>query len=646
MSDRKPLIWIVDDSRTEGAFTEHSLGSTYDFEYFEDGSIVVERLTTSRVQPDLLILDWVMPGMAGDEVCRFLRSHEPTKELPIIITTASRVETSDVVVGLSSGADDYVARPFAPEELRARVNAALRTRELAESSRRERRRLAAVNRLAQALLRVTDVRNILDTLAFVLVGSLCDGAGIQLLPNQSHEVAVARHRSDASAVAAIAKLADPCVHAFADDKAAAAQLSPAYRDYIARFGIAGLAIRALSLSSPLQGVVTVVRDGSSPPFDADDIVTIETCIEYCSLAIANALRFEAERTARTQLYAVLQSLPVGILATDAEGKLTLVNSAATELLPGIDRAHALADVYHLAKWSTLDGTPIDEASWLGKPTSGRREQLMMRTPTGDERTIAVSAVHDGTRGVVTVIDDISAERAITVERERVARLQEEMVAIVSHDLRTPLGAFLAGIDLLTAATGNYPELGSVVTRMRSSGRRMSKIVEQLLDVTHARLGKGVPIAPSETSLRTVLDGVVAETLLVNPHAKIEVLATNDAVGMWDADRLAQVFANLMTNAAHYGRQGGPIWIELAVVPGAACVAVRNLLRDQPIPRELLAVMFDPFQRGRAAARDSGGLGLGLYIVREIIHAHGGTVDVESDVQGTTFRVTLPLPRAA
>src|SRR4051812_45346610 len=103
---RRPLVWIVDDSPTEALIAERSLGSAYDFERFLDGSVVVERLAAGAPQPDLVLLDWVMPGMAGDEVCRFLRTDPRTLELPIILITASRIETSDVVNGLASGAND------------------------------------------------------------------------------------------------------------------------------------------------------------------------------------------------------------------------------------------------------------------------------------------------------------------------------------------------------------------------------------------------------------------------------------------------------------------------------------------------------------------------------------------------------------
>jgi DNA-binding response OmpR family regulator len=163
VSDRRPLIWIVDDSPTETLIAERSLGSAYDFERFVNGAVLVERLASGAPQPDLVLLDWVMPGMAGDEVCRFLRSNPHTQELPIILITANRIETADVVEGLSSGANDYVARPFATEELRARVDSAIRTKRLGDLAQEAGRRLTAINRLGRGLLEArNDVPRILE----------------------------------------------------------------------------------------------------------------------------------------------------------------------------------------------------------------------------------------------------------------------------------------------------------------------------------------------------------------------------------------------------------------------------------------------------------------------------------------------------
>src|SRR5687768_16189866 len=145
-------IWLVDDSRTQLAVTEQSLGSGYQFERFHDGPSVLRRLTETSRLPDLLILDWVMPGLSGDELCRHLRANPATRELPIVIFTASRTETEHVVCALESGANDYVAKPFVPEELRARVGAILRAGQVKRAAERERLRVTAINKLGRALL--------------------------------------------------------------------------------------------------------------------------------------------------------------------------------------------------------------------------------------------------------------------------------------------------------------------------------------------------------------------------------------------------------------------------------------------------------------------------------------------------------------
>jgi signal transduction histidine kinase len=99
----------------------------------------------------------------------------------------------------------------------------------------------------------------------------------------------------------------------------------------------------------------------------------------------------------------------------------------------------------------------------------------------------------------------------------------------------------------------------------------------------------------------------------------------------------------MSNAAQYGKKGTPVTIQIARCPPWVSITVTNTVRDRPIPPELLAVLFDPYQRGRGSERHHTGLGLGLYIVHEIVQAHRGRIEVESNEAGTAFRVLLPLP---
>jgi signal transduction histidine kinase len=102
-----------------------------------------------------------------------------------------------------------------------------------------------------------------------------------------------------------------------------------------------------------------------------------------------------------------------------------------------------------------------------------------------------------------------------------------------------------------------------------------------------------------------------------------------------------VISNLAGNAAHYGKAGGPVTVELACADGIATIAISNPIRGAPIPPDTIERLFAPFERGRGGEHP-GGLGLGLYIVREIVRAHGGTIDVTSSDAGTTFRIGLPV----
>lgn len=530
---RRPLVWIVDDSPTEAMIAERSLGDAYDFERFIDGSVVVERLAAGAPQPDLVLLDWVMPGMAGDEVCRFLRTDPRTLELPIILITASRIETSDVAKGLASGANDYVARPFATEELRARVDSAIRAKRLSDLAQQERRRLSTINQLGRALFHArTDIPRILHELAALLTVSICDGCSILLLPGSLTIGAVTRHKADPSgeSLAAIASGAEPVVHSFASSEAARETLPAAYAAYIGRFGLRGLAILPLSSREPLRGIVTVTRDGGSGPFDDDDLATIETCIEYAALAVESAMRFDAER---------------------------------------------------------------------------------------------------------------SAERAVNAERERTAQFQQEMLGIVGHDLRGPLGAILIGTEMLAAERKNDPADAYVVKRIESCVRRMTRMVDQLLDMTRARLGGGIAVARQRTPLLPLIKSVMEELSLAHTGTPFELVTVAEVVGLWDPDRLGQVVSNLLSNAVQYGLAGAPIIVGVTRAEGAATITVHNQLRGKPIPPETLATLFEPYRRGGDHGQNTTGLGLGLYIVHEIVRAHGGTMDAVSSQSGTTFRVALP-----
>jgi signal transduction histidine kinase len=177
-------------------------------------------------------------------------------------------------------------------------------------------------------------------------------------------------------------------------------------------------------------------------------------------------------------------------------------------------------------------------------------------------------------------------------------------------------------------------------RILASGERMTRMIDQLLDVTRARVGGGIQLEPREANLADLCSQAIGEIELAHPHLRIRRDVVGDQNGTWDPDRLLQIISNLVGNAGQHGQTEGGISVTLD--GRNADTVTMGVHNDGVIPETLLPGLFDPF-RGTHPRRDSSrGLGLGLFIVNEICRAHGGTVAVESSqAKGTTFTVRLP-----
>jgi signal transduction histidine kinase len=233
-----------------------------------------------------------------------------------------------------------------------------------------------------------------------------------------------------------------------------------------------------------------------------------------------------------------------------------------------------------------------------------------------------------------------------LERERLAdelremlRLNELFVAAVSHDLRSPLSSLLIGTARLDGGITD-PALRRTLARMKSSGERMASMIDQLHDLARARLGGGIPIEPHEIDFQPIADKVVEELRLAYPERHVTVASGGATTGCWDGVRLGQVLANLIGNALRHGLSSEDVTL---AVQGTATTLSFEVHNGGTIAPELVPYLFDPFRRG--AQVRSEGLGLGLYIARQIVLAHGGTIESRSTGdEGTTFRVQLPRRR--
>jgi sigma-B regulation protein RsbU (phosphoserine phosphatase) len=228
-------------------------------------------------------------------------------------------------------------------------------------------------------------------------------------------------------------------------------------------------------------------------------------------------------------------------------------------------------------------------------------------------------------------------RSQEAEAQQRAVLAEQLIGIVSHDLRSPLNAIVLGASLL-GASGMTPAQARTVGRIASSANRATRLIADLLDFTQARIGGGLRVSPTELNLDALVAETVEELRLAWPGRMIEHVPRAEGTGLGDADRVAQVVTNLTSNALTYGSPERPVTITTHGRDATLELTVHNW--GTPIPEALIPVIFEPLRRGEQQVRlGSRSVGLGLYIVRQIARAHGGDVTVDSTAEaGTTFRM--------
>lgn len=236
---------------------------------------------------------------------------------------------------------------------------------------------------------------------------------------------------------------------------------------------------------------------------------------------------------------------------------------------------------------------------------------------------------------------LEGERAAyRAEQDRTERFHHTMLSVVGHDMRGPVSAILLGAEMIVAKHHDDPSLAGVVNRIVSFANRITGMVDELLDLSRVQLGGGIPLARIELRPAALLESVIEELARRYPRNRFSLSGDARLKGAWDPDRLRQVTARLLTNAVRYGMKDGPIEIAMSQDEHCTAFAVHNELGEAAIPPEALPGLFEP-SRGHERERGGAGLGLGLYIVREIVAAHGGRVEVDSTSTGTTFRVVLP-----
>jgi PAS domain S-box-containing protein len=317
---------------------------------------------------------------------------------------------------------------------------------------------------------------------------------------------------------------------------------------------------------------------------------------------------------------------------------------------------------------------LDDVFTTGKPFVGTGMRALLQQEPGaplsevflnfsyqpivdpSNRTTGILVLgHDITRQKIQEV-----ERAALFERERAARAEAEaardelhrraefdkqLIGIVSHDLRNPMNAIGIATSLLLKR-GQLDEQGvRVVKRIMSSSDRAVRLIQDFLDFTQARVMGRIPMTPKPANIRELARQVFDEVLLTQPSRKGTIVHDGEADGMWDPDRLAQVIGNLLSNAFQHSPPSSTVCLTTRGDQDGVTIDVHN--EGTPISPDDLARLFEPFERGTDASASGRSIGLGLYISRQIIEAHGGTIEVRSvEGEGTRFRVSLPRSASA
>ena len=637
-------LLFADDNADMREYVSRLLSKHWRVEAVEDGIAALEAI--ARERPALVLADVMMPRLDGFGLLRTLRAAAPSRNLPVILLSARAGEES-TLQALQAGANDYLIKPFSAGDLLARVSSQLKIAALRDQVEHERE---AARRLMEGLFNAAP-------------------AAIALIRGHDLNVVFANPR---------------CLELWQrtkpNDVVVGKPLLVAIPELRGQ-GLDEVLRRVMASGVPESGSeqpATVLRGGNEVQLRLN-YVYVPTRDVAGAVDGASIFAFDVTREFEARTRAELGEQVGHALVTQETLSDQLTHCCATLVTMGAafariwtyDATHDLLELRASAGLYDHTTGPQARVS-LGSLKAGliakNREPMLIQNVIGDsqvtdqqwakreglvsfvgyplivgQRLVGVLALYTKAElsdGMTASIATIAGQIAIAVDRDSSERFRELFIGILGHDLRNPLNAVLMAQHLLLETAGDSEK--RLLTRLGNSAKRMQRMITQLLDFTRARSGGGIALLREPSDLSAICAQAVEELKTANPERRIEMTVAGDAHGLWDIDRMAQVFSNLIANAVSYGSRERAVNISFVATPSQVVGRVHNF--GTPIPEDFVPYLFDPFRRARhAKAAAAQGLGLGLFICQQIVAAHGGTTVVESsEALGTTFSVTLPI----
>ncbi|HWA72116.1 MAG TPA: response regulator [Polyangiaceae bacterium] len=625
------------------------------------------------------LLDVQMPDMDGFELIQRFRQTKHGAELPVLLVTAIHRDEVFARKGYASGAADYITKPYDAQVIRARVKAfidlyrqreavrrgqvALRTQERDEAIRR----LVAFERIASAALETNNLEALLVELlnTFIDAADAADSATILLREGDFLRVAASVGLAEEVLGTARIRIGQGFAGLIAAERRPLEVDDDALCRVVQTTSLSSVGVRALYGVPLLRDgqVLGVAHIGSkrSSQFSEPEKRLFLAAADRAALAVARQL----ETSVLTE---VLEAAPAFIaIVSVSTGTYTFANAPMRQLfdsdlsntrfaergfgpeaLRAIQDAEASAETVEIAELR-IPGDAFESSQAV--PSYVRFTAQPLRNLSGSVDRVLIFAIDiapqvQGRRA----IEQAQLTRARLLDRERAARraaesasmAKDEFLATVSHELRTPLNAILGWASIARSRPDADTERALAV--IERNARAQARIVEDVLDFSRMSKGK-MRLAMRNVALDEIIGGALES---VRPAAEarsvsiqLDLRVFSPVIG--DPERLQQVAWNLLSNAVKFSSPGGRVEVRAHTDENTVRVSVTD--HGQGIEPEFLPHVFEPFRQANGSTtRRHGGLGLGLAIVRQIVQAHGGTIEARSGGlgRGATFSLELPL----
>lgn len=640
-SHARPRLLVVDDNADMRRYLRRLLATRYRVDTAEDGNAALS--TALADPPDLVLSDIMMPKLDGFGLLEALRADRRTATVPVILLSA-RAGEEEQVGGLAAGADDYLTKPFSARELLARVEAHLVVNQARRESEQRFRQFADT---APAILWITDHNHE----ATFLSRGWYEYTGQPEEQGLGHGWADAVHPEDR----------DCSLERF---QQAAENREPFAFDYRLRRGD-GTYRWAIASGKPRFGSDGAFLGYTGSVIDVHDRKEAEQELQRTAEQFREVFEtigvsvWIEDFTAVKQALDELLSGDIGDLGLWLAGhpefvreciekvRIVDVNDESISLFGARDKQELLDSLSNVFVDETV---PLfaDELVAIAEQRDLMRAETRVKTLDGKPLTVLFTihfdpAANDYSRVVVTLVDITLRKQAETALREA-DRRKDDFLATLGHELRNPLAPLQSAIETLQLAGQDSATIAEMLDIMDRQVSQLSRLVDDLLDVSRITLGK-LELKKEWVSLSDIVESAVADNraALERGRLHLSVSLPEEAPRLYaDPLRLHQVLSNLLSNAAKYTPENGRVWLVVEEASGGVRISVRDT--GIGLPPDKHSTIFEMFgQLDRSLERGYKGLGIGLNLVRSIVEMHDGNIAVysEGEGRGSEFVVWLP-----